>query len=380
MGFFNKRKDSVTLIVDEAPKNDSVNGFSLRMATDLPKIIETKGKDWVSYGVDNDYPTYLKDLFNTSPTHQAIVKSKSLMVVGNGYTINDEHLDELDKIKVKQLLNQVDDYIYDTSLDYQIYGAFAYEIIWSLDFSKIVRINRVDPSKIRSGKFVNGYVDKYYFSNDWTDRKEEVIDIYSFEESDGQNFRQLMYVAGQQVSNSYYGEPSYLATIDWINLESSTGLYYKSVVDNGFTPSILVKFYNQPQTEEEKSTIVKALQKTYAGVKNAGKAMVMWSSSKELAPDITPIESSGVDKQFTIIADQIVTKILTGHRVTTPELFGLAIPGKLGSADFATQVQTFNQLVISPDQKIIEKTINKILLTNGYDVDFKFKPFKIESI
>jgi hypothetical protein len=42
--------------------------------------------------------------------------------------------------------------------------------------------------------------------------------------------------------------------------------------------------------------------------------------------------------------------------------------------------RTFKEQVARPSQRNLEKTINKILLTNGYDVDFKFKPFKIESI
>jgi len=103
----------------------------------------------------------------------------------------------------------------------------------------------------------------------------------------------------------------------------------------------------------------------------------MFSDGKELAPEVTPIEVSNVDKQFTVIADQITQKILTGERATTPELFGIAIPGQLGNGDFDTKVKCFSKFVIAPDQFIFEQAVNKILRLNGYDIKLKLNPFTI---
>jgi hypothetical protein len=105
--------------------------------------------------------------------------------------------------------------------------------------------------------------------------------------------------------------------------------------------------------------------------------MVMFSDGKDLAPDVTPIDIQNVDKQFVAIADQISQKILTGERATTPELFGLSVPGQLGNGDFETKVKCFNKFVIQPDQAAFEYVVNKLLLTNGYMVDFKLKPMTI---
>ena len=179
------------------------------------------------------------------------------------------------------------------------------------------------------------------------------------------------------ISNEYYGEPSYQASIDWVKLESQTGLYYSSLIENGFNPSVIVKFYRKPASLDERSQIVQGLKKSFGGVKNSGKAVVLFSDGKELAPDIQTVDVASVDKQFTVIADQIVQKILTGERVTTPELFGIQVPGSLGSSDFETKVRAFTRFVIRPDQIILEDTINEILKLNGYDVKFKFNQFTI---
>jgi hypothetical protein len=119
------------------------------------------------------------------------------------------------------------------------------------------------------------------------------------------------------------------------------------------------------------------LKRSFGGVKNSGSVMTVFSDGKELSPDITPIEVQNVDKQFTVIADQVTQKILTGERATTPELFGLSIPGQLGSGDFETKVKCFSRFVIKPDTIKFEEMINDILRLNGFDVNVKITPFTI---
>jgi len=377
LGFELKRQSIPTPIERNELNMDAVSGFSLHAVTDLPYIKENRVNEWVNFGEDNLYPEYLKDMYNTSPTHQSIIKTKAQMVVGDGYEYDDLMLNEQEKINVLQIIEQIYRDGYDLSLDYQIQGAMALEIIWSMDHSRVVEVNRLDVSKLRSGKFEDGRVTEWYYKRDWTDRREEAVCIYPFDRGNLDEHRQLLYIPGQMVSNEYYGEPSYLAALDWITLESQVGLYYKSLIENGFNPSVIVKFYRKPNSQEERDDVVNGLKRTFGGVKRAGKAMVMFSDGKELAPDITPVDVQNVDKQFTVISDQITQKILTGERATTPELFGLMVPGQLGTGDFETKVRCFNKFVIQPDQKVFEKMVNEILIVNGFRVNFKLKPMTI---
>jgi hypothetical protein len=357
--------------------NDEVNGFSLSRYTDLPIIATKRNQEWVDFGADNLYPEFLKDMFNSSPTHQAIVKTKSQMIAGDGYTVNMDHLDEKQKIEAIKILQDIERSLHKTTLDSQIFGSFAYEIIWSLDFKKIVEVNRIDPAEIRSGKFEEGRVEEYYWSRDWDTNRPEFVEIPALDKSNKEDHRQLIYTPMQMVSNEYYGDPSYLGAIDWVTLESQTGLYYRSLIENGFNPSVIIKFFRKPTSLEERSDIVNGLKKSFGGVKNSGKAVVLFSDGKELAPEISPIEVASVDKQFTVIATQITEKIITGHQVTTSELFGVNVPGQLGSGDFDVKVKAFNKFVISPAQRRIEHTINDILRLNGFDINYKIIPFTL---
>ena len=49
-----------------------------------PEIVEKSNKEWVSYGTDNNYFSYLIDRYNGSPTNNAIINGISEMIYGKG--------------------------------------------------------------------------------------------------------------------------------------------------------------------------------------------------------------------------------------------------------------------------------------------------------
>jgi len=382
------KNTQAALLPQETTPTHSDSVYNLAMQTSLPVIKETHNKDYVSYTTDEgeQYPTYLEKLYNNSPTHQAIVSAKSIMAAGDGGTWNESMLTDAQKLDLLKMINFIDGknsiqtFKEKALKDYELYGALVLEVIWSLDFTKIVKINKINPKNIRSGKYVDGEIKEYFYSRDFTDRKEVVTPIAAFDINDKENYRQIMYLGKEMISNEYYYEPSYIGGVNWIFLEAQTGLFYKSLMENGFNPSMVVRFFRKPASFEERDEIVRGLKQSFGGIKNSGKAIVMFSDGKDLAPEVSPIEISNIDKQFTVIATQITEKVLTSHRVTTPELFGIAIPGQLGSGDFPTQVEAFQRFVVQPSTNFIDEVINKLLKINGLDVDYKTKPIQLKSI
>jgi len=384
---FNKKEQSVTPVETTTNKGgDSVdNVFNFQIQNSLPIIKEQNNSEWVNYKSDlgDEYPIYLESLYNTSPTHQAIVNTKSLIVAGDGFEVDDSNLTEEQKLDLYKMMEftdgkrDIEDFITDLSKDGELYGSIAIEVIWSLDFTKIVKINRISPKHIRVGKYEDGEINCYYYSRDWSNRREEVTKIHAFDTNDKEHHRQLIYGGTHKVSNEYYFEPSYLASTNWIELEANTGLFYRSLMENGFNPSVVVRFFRKPSSLEERDEVVRGLKQSFGGVKNSGKAIVMFSDGKELAPEVEPIQTANLDKQYTVLAEQIQSKILTGARVTTPSLFGINIAGKLGESDFETQVEAFTKFVIRPQQQFLNRIINKLLKVNGLNVNFRILPLEI---
>lgn len=378
----------------EAPKQmTSVANVQFALP-ELPIIREVRGKEWIYYGEDNLYPQHLKRIVSLSPTQGAIIKGKAGMMSGDGLLINDS----IDKATSKQTLEampievqnaysmflnnengneDLESIITNLCRDYETFGAFSLEVVWSLDWTKIVTLKYVDVSNIRSGKYVNGKIRQYWYSRDWFYwNKEGFIPqpIAAFDVDNRESYNQLIYVKNGNLE--YYGEPAYSESIASVQAEGLESEFMLSNLTNGFSPSMALKFYQKPGSPEEQKTIIEGIKKQYAGVGNTGRAMVFFSDGKDNAPDIDAVPVSDLDKQFSTTDETVVQKILTGNQVTSPLLFGISTPGQLGgNTELAVAYQIFNRAVMEPDRKKLEKVLNKILAINQIPIVVNIQPF-----
>lgn len=361
-------------------------------APEIPTIKEVRGKDWVYYGLDNLYPNKLNELLNQSAIHNAIVTGKANMMAGNGFLINDSKTkDESDLAynalppNVKLLLDNFienkngEDDVYDIiskmSKDYQTYGSMALEVVWSMDFSTISTLKYVDTKNIRSGKYENGKICSYWYSRNWSDVKNYIPnEIHSFNTTDKEHYNQLIFIKNGTLD--YYGEPFYKGSLTWIDIDAKMANFHLSNIENGFAPSMTLKFYQKPSGPEEQAKIVSSIKKQYSGGSNAGKALIFFSDGKDLAPDVDAINVSNLDKQYLALSDLAVQNILTGGQVTSPALFGIQTPGSLSQGtELQTAYNIYNKSVIAPDRLKLDKLFNKILKINKIDVKLVIAPF-----
>ena len=95
---------------------------------------------------------------------------------------------------------------------------------------------------------------------------------------------------------------------------------------------------------------------------NAGQAIISFNESKEQSPEITQIPRDDHDSYYQTLNDDITRTILSSHRVSSAELFGIATAGKLGGSDEIVQhSEYFRKMVIQPYQKQILPVFNKLL-------------------
>lgn len=363
---------------------------------ELPLIVEKKNNDWVSFGADNLYPNELLEYLNTSAIHAAIIQSKAKMQAGSGLKVNIKRKDPLtvaEEVTLARLKNHpnkentLEEVITQIALDYQIFGAYALEVIWNSTFTKISEIKYIPVKNIRCGKKKDGEIAEYYYSRDWSKVKQytptciPAFNGDSKKEYDKDNtynkFNQLIYVKYNRSGLEYYGEPMYQSALAWVKIDSQIGLFHLSNIENGFNPSMTVKFFKKPGSPEEQQMIVNALNAQFQGARNTGKGMVFFSDGKELAPEVEPISVQNLDKQFITVAEQVIQQIISGHSVTSPMLVGVATPGKLGySNELEKSYLIFDQTVIAPDRKAIEKTLNKVIEACGITgVELEIIPF-----
>lgn len=368
---------------------------------EVPRAVEKRGQDYVSYGEYNLYPNLLSDLKYISPIHNAILSTAADMIAGDGFLINgaktaDESLVKYGTLSTDQkekydsfILNENDrmtlhEIRQKLSFDYKEQGACAYEVVYSLDFQSINRIKYVDVKNVRAGKMVDNVVKYYWYSRDWSnprnpENKPNRIQAADFKdarnpESKTREINQLVYL--RRGSMDYYGEPDYTGGLTWIQTDGQMGIFHLSNIENGMNPSLLMKFFQEPATEADKQSILNEIRNRFIGPKRTGKHMVTFSDGKDLAPEIAPIQTSNLDKQLLNLAELCDKKILTGHKLTSPLLAGISVSGQLGgNVELETAYRIYDKTRISPYRNSMDSSFNKILTYNGVGVVVRTNPY-----
>jgi hypothetical protein len=249
------------------------------------------------------------------------------------------------------------------TLDYMMFGGYCLNVIWSKDRKSIAEIYHVDFSRIRSGKLnEDDKIDCYYYSPDWSNPKKyipEEIQRFSQNEKDPS---QLLYFKNYLPNMSYYPVPDWSAGQRAIEINIESLNYHLRNLRAGMNPSLWINYNNGIPGEEEQRIIVRALESQYAGSDNAGQAIISFNESQEQSPVITQIPRDDHDSYYQVLNDDITRTILSAHRVSSAELFGIATAGKLGGSDEIVQhSEYFRKMVIQPYQDQILPTFNKLL-------------------
>lgn len=366
----------------------------------LPCIVEKKNDPWVWYGEDNLYPLKIADLRAGSGIHNSILNIKSKMVNGDGFLINGaktkEESDALYQglpanvkadydLFIKNTFNCEDLYkIKEKNCDDLVtQGAFAIEIVYNMDFTKIVRTKYINVENLRTGKIDEDEIESYWYSRNWEAwtryRKTEFkpVEIHAYDPEDKENLNQIIYV--KLGKNEYYGDIPYKGCLNWIMVDFKMGLYHLSSLDNGMNPGIWFKFFKVPSSDEHKQQILNDLKKTYQGAMQTNRMVVTFSPSKEEAPEIQPVQVTGLDKQLLNLSELCDRKVLTGHQWTSPLLAGISVSGQLGaSQEIQTTYKILDNTYMQPYRNIVDAAYQKILDFNKTPIQLKtnnFNPF-----
>jgi hypothetical protein len=324
---------------------------------------ETPNREgFVNYGDDNLFPQYLVDLYHSSATHNALVTSIAMMIYGEGFDAND--------LEGRLAFDQwnLNDELRKACLDFKIQGGFALEVNWSLDRTTIANVSHLPFENVRSG-FVNEdeKVEYYYYSKDWSDKRQEPEEICCFDvEKKLDHPTQIMYVKPFSPGSFYYPKPDYIGSINYIELDKEISIYHINNMQNGMSPSFSIHFKNGIPPQEERNRIRMDIERQLSGAGNAGKFIVTYSDDPERKPDFEPFQLSDADKQYQFLSEEVTGKIMIGHRVTNPMMFGVATPGKLGGgAELEASAVIFEKNVVRPARRVVEDAVKTLLNAAG---------------
>lgn len=336
-------------------KEFKFNTLRINFADDkLPEFKEVKGKEWIFYGEKNDYPAQLLELFNRSPKHNAIVLQKAAFITGDGVSIDGNLTTEQSALAQKALdsFGKWDDYMevrqkFDT--DVELYGGGALEVIWSRDKQRIAQVNHVDFSKVRA----NADHSVFYYAEEWnTYTKAKDVTEFAPYNATTREGRQLFYYMEYRPGCDVYPLPNYIGARQYIATDIEISNWHYNNLKNGFSNGMVIQFFKGIPTEEEMRLAEKQFKRRATGTDNAGGILLQFNERDEQPAQINPIQPTDLDKQFEQLNKTVQEEIFVGHRVTSPMLFGVRVPGELGGRSELVQAyKLFHKSYISPKQK-----------------------------
>lgn len=333
---------------------------------------------YVKWGDDNLMPNDLISLLNRSGKHNAIISTKSKMIGGSGFdkTVSNEALIFLKNAYNNENLDQI---LSKISMDLEVFGCFALEIIWSKNKNTIASINYINPSNVRIKKCQENEPQNYYISADWSNlTKFPPIEYLGFN-SNIRKGKQILFVKEYRPGFEFYGRPDYISGINWISLEYEVSSFHLNSVINGFHPSFMINFVNGEPTEEERDDVIRELRRNFESAVNSGKVFFTFTDGADKAPIITPIEANTSDERFIQLNKEITEGIMVAHQVVAPALFAVPTEGALGDKNYIIDaLQIFQAQYIDPKQKIIEDVFNKLAKFNGVQDRLKINKYKIK--
>lgn len=346
----------------------------------LPIYKEVKGKDYIFYGERNDYPNYLLRIYNNSAKHNAIVTGKVDYICGNGWGVKSE--DEMQKAKAFGMIDKVN--TKEESLnevtnklvtDLTIFGGYYLQVIWTKATGEIAELYHVDYYKVRT----NSENSEFYVSDNWikNDNVNPRPDYETYPAFDPNNTTgtQILYFKEYRAGVNTYSLPDYRGAISYIELDISIGEYHLNTINNGMFSSKLINLNGGKVSQEEEDRIERQFQNKFSGSKNAGKFMLAFNDSKENEPSIIDLSGTELDKHFDLLNKSVQQEIFSGHKITSPMLFGVKTEGQLGGrSEMREAYQLFQNTYVNAKQRAIEETVNYLFKFNDIIADLELKP------
>jgi hypothetical protein len=351
--------------------SDNLHILSLSAYT-TPVIQESKKDNWVEYGDDNNYYSFLIDRYTNSTTNSAIINNISRLVYGKGLSALDANRKPAEYAQMMALFSTED--VRKIIIDRKMLGQYAWQVHYNDKHDKILKAFHIPVNLLRAEKCnKDGEIEGYYYSDDWTDVKNYApkrIPAYGTSKEK----IEIVYFKPYSVGMKYYSYVDYQGALPYALLEEEIADYLINEVQNGFSGTKVVNFNNGVPTEEQQSMITNKVMNKLTGSRGQ-KVIVAFNDNQESKTTVDDIPLNDAPEHYTYLSEECLRKIMLGHNVTSPLLFGVASSnGFSANADeLKNSAILFDNMVIRPFQEEILESIDKILAFNGISLKLFFR-------
>jgi hypothetical protein len=354
--------------------NDNIKIVELSSYT-APEIKEDKRNEWVNYGDDNNYFEFLINRYRNSTTNNAIINNISRLVYGYGVGALDGNRKPNEYAQFMSMFSKDD--VRKLVLELKMLGQCAMQVHYSKDRKTVKKVFHIPVHLLRPEKCnKDGEIEAYYYSDDWSDIKTYVpkrLDAFGF----GSKDVEILYVQPYSVGMKYFANVDYMGALPYAVLEEEVSDYLINLVQTGFSAQKLINFNNGSGTPEQQAEIYRSVTNKLTGSKGA-KLIVSFNDNKESATTIDDIPLNDAPEHYQYLSEECLRKIMLGHNVTSPLLFGIASTNGFSSNadELKNSFVLFDNMVIRPMQETLCDAFDKILAYNGISLNLYFQTLK----
>lgn len=339
-----------------------------------PDIKVQKNKEWVTYGYNNDYFSYLIDRYKGSPTNNAIINGMSQMIYGKGLDATDSSQKPNEYAQAIVLFKK--EIVRKLVYDLKLMGQCAIQIIYSKDRTKIAQVEHMPVETLAMEKCDDdGEIKAFYYFHDWENIKpnDKPQRIPAFGTSN--EAIEILYVKPYVAGHYYFSPVDYQGGLQYSELEEEIANYHINNIMNGLAPSMLINFNNGIPNEEERELIERKIFEKYSGSSNAGKFILSFNEGTDTQSNIEAVQLSDAHNQYQFLSDESMRKIMVSHRIVSPMLLGIKDQSGLGNNadELKTASTLMDNTVIRPFQEMLLDAFDEILAYNNISLNLYFK-------
>ncbi len=324
-----------------------------------PKVFERSGRKWVEYGEKNAYYDYLIDLYNSSAIHSAVIKGTTDLIYGEGIEEGKFGNEDLRRL----------------AFDFYALGNGAVNVIWDKKGETVMDVIHLPVQNVRPAKMdERGKINSYYVCADWSNTsKNKPVEYPKFHKpvinADPSMLSQIAYLKPYKAGYDYFSPVDYQGSMAYIELDKEIANFHLNNLKNGLMPTVAVNFNNGVPDEETQRMYERKLKEKFTGSASSTFLLMFNEAGAEATTfDVLPV--SDADKQYQFLSEEVSKKVLAGHRVVSPLLFGIRGGNGFGSNsdEIKQSFLLYEEMVIIPKQRQIEDFINSILVDESIKI------------
>ena len=339
-----------------------------------PVVSESKRENWVDFLTEegDQYFQFLIDRYSNSTTNNAIINNVARLIYGKGLGALDANKKPNEYAQMMSLFHKED--VRKMVLDRKMFGQFAVQVHYNDKHDKILKAYHIPVNLLRAEKCdKDGNITGYYYSDNWDDTKKYApIRFNAFGYS--KDKIEILFSKPYSVGMKYYAYPDYQGALPYTLLEEEIADYLINEVQNGFSGTKVVNFNNGVPTDEQQQIISNKVLSKLTGSRGQ-KVIVAFNNNAESKTTVEDIPLNDAPEHYTYLSEECLRKIMLGHNVTSPLLFGVASTNGFSSNadELKNSSVLFDNMVIRPFQEELLDAFDSILAYNGVALKLFFK-------